>query len=202
MTICTNPSPVGNVYDKYTTNNPVARVLMHRFLRDITDLYRHVDPDTVLEVGCGEGKLAQHLIHISGPPKRFVASDISLHKVGKPENTNIEFIEASAYKLPYENASFDLVLCCEVLEHLERPQAALLEVTRVAKRSVLLSTPREPIWRILNMLRTAYLRDWGNTPGHIQHFSRRGLAALVSEHIQITEVRTPLPWTIILGSPK
>jgi hypothetical protein len=95
-----------------------------------------------------------------------------------------------------------LVVCCEVLEHLERPAAGVAELARVARRHVLLSTPWEPVWRVMNMARGRYWRALGNTPGHIQHFSRRGLRSLADTRLRVSATRTPLPWTVLLGEPR
>jgi len=94
-----------------------------------------------------------------------------------------------------------LVVCSEVLEHLEYPQRGLSEIARVAEKGVLLSTPWEPVWRLLNLARGKYVMNVGNTPGHIQHFSRQGLIKLAQTHLEVVNKRTPLPWTIILGVP-
>lgn len=193
---------VGNVYDKYGTTNPVARRLMRGFLDSAIELYRGVKPVSVLEVGTGEGRLAQQLLESAPRPERFVATDLELGQVAAGIDPLIEFREASVYELPFEDRSFDLVVCCEVMEHLEEPRRGLAEIARVSARHVLLSTPREPLWRALNMARGKYLRDLGNTPGHVQHFSRRGLVRLARERLAITEVRTPLPWTMLLGRPR
>lgn len=64
---------IGNVYDKYGTNNPVSRALMCGFLGTVTHLYERVAPATVLEVRCGEGHLAHHLVRSAVRPKRFVS---------------------------------------------------------------------------------------------------------------------------------
>jgi ubiquinone/menaquinone biosynthesis C-methylase UbiE len=191
----------GNVYDKYGTRNPVARAMMRGFLRAVTELYAQVAPDSVLEVGCGEGHLAQHLVTSAPRPKRFVASDLDLSVAARGLDPLIELKEASAYELPFEDRSFDLVVCCEVLEHLHEPERGLGEAARVARRAVILSTPREPLWRVLNVARGRYLRDLGNTPGHVQHFSRRGLVRLAERRLRIVQQRSPLPWTVILGEP-
>ena len=192
---------VGNVYDKYETKNPIARMLMSGFLSSVTGLYQRVGASTVLEVGCGEGKLADHLVK-SGPlPEEFVAVDISLDRVREGLDPLIHFRSASIYELPYEDDRFELVVCCEVLEHLEHPAEGLAELARVARRAVLISTPWEPVWRAMNMARGKYLGDWGNTPGHIQHFSRRGLLSLARNRLKIVGKRTPLPWTVLLGEP-
>jgi ubiquinone/menaquinone biosynthesis C-methylase UbiE len=193
---------VGNVYDKYGTKNPIARLLVHRFLRSVTELYARVRPATVLEVGCGEGLLAQHLLRSAPRPRRFVASDVELDRIAPGLDPTIETREASIYALPFSAGEFDLVVCCEVLEHLGDPARGLSELARVAGRHVLLSTPREPLWRVLNVARGRYLGELGNTPGHIQHFSRRGLVRLANTRLRVLERRSPLPWTVLLGEPR
>lgn len=110
--------------------------------------------------------------------------------------------EASIYALPWPADAFDLVICCEVLEHLQRPAEGLAELARVARRHVLLSTPWEPVWRVLNVARGRYLGELGNTPGHVQHFGRRGLARLARTQLRLVAQRTPLPWTVLLGTPR
>jgi ubiquinone/menaquinone biosynthesis C-methylase UbiE len=190
---------VGNVYDKYGTKNPLARALMHGFLGAVTDLYSRVVPQSVLEVGCGEGKLAAHLLRVARRPARFVVTDVDLAALTPDLDALIEPRQASVYELPFPDASFDLVLCCEVLEHLAEPGRGLAEVVRVARRAVIVSTPREPLWRFLNVLRGKYVRELGNTPGHVQHFGRRSLVRLVEGHLRVLEVRRPLPWTVVLA---
>ncbi len=192
---------VGNVDDKYDTQNPIARRLVDGFLRSVSELYRGSEARSVLEVGCGEGRLADHLLRSAPRPQRFAACDLEDARASGIDPA-IEFEVASIYDLPYADASFDLVICCEVLEHLEDPAAGLAELARVSARAVLLSTPWEPIWRLLNLARGRYLRDLGNTPGHLQHFTRRQLIALATTHLEIRAIRRPLPWTVILGAPR
>ena len=48
------------------------------------------------------------------------------------------------------------------------------------------------------MARGAYLRDLGNTPGHVNHWSKRDFVSLLSRHGKVEEVRSPLPWTMLL----
>jgi ubiquinone/menaquinone biosynthesis C-methylase UbiE len=190
---------VGNVYDKYRTGNPFARYLMRGFLRSLAGLYGDCRPRSVLEVGCGEGRLAQYLCGIAPKPDRFEITDVDISRVDAGLDPEISVRQASIYELPYAPETFDLVVCCEVLEHLDEPDRGLAEVTRVARRHVLLSTPWEPVWRALNIARGRYVRALGNTPGHVQHFSRRGLERLASRHLKLLRRRTPLPWTILLG---
>ena len=190
---------VGNVYDKYGTRNPVARLLMNGFLAAVSELYSLTRPRSVLEVGCGEGKLADHLMGSSHQPERFEACDISLDKLAPGLDERIHFSAADIYQLPFENGQFDLVVCCEVMEHLNEPARGVAEIARVSSGCLLVSTPREPLWRMLNLARGQYWSDLGNTPGHVQHFSRAQLLRLLATQTQVTEVRLPLPWTIALG---
>jgi ubiquinone/menaquinone biosynthesis C-methylase UbiE len=189
---------VGNLYDKYNTRNPLARLLMRRFLRSVTELARFAAPQRVLEVGCGEGRLSQHLCERLNA-QAFDACDLSLERLDPRHDPRIRFRTASVYDLPYPSAAFDLVVCCEVLEHLERPNHALSELGRVTGRWVLVSTPNEPLFRGLNLVRGAYLADFGNTPGHVQHFRRASLVRLVSTEFRVIRTRTPLPWVVVLA---
>jgi ubiquinone/menaquinone biosynthesis C-methylase UbiE len=193
---------VGNVYDKYGTRNPIARRLMRGFLDAVAELYGVSAPASVLEVGCGEGELATHLWHRGPQPERFEICDVDLGRLSTALPPEIAARQASIYALPWPDDAFELVICCEVLEHLHDPAAGLRELARVSRRHVLLSTPWEPTWRILNMARGRYLPQWGTTPGHVQHFDRAALARLARTELRLLAQRTPLPWTILLGTPR
>ena len=93
---------------------------------------------------------------------------------------------------------FDLATAIEVLEHVPAPEATVAEMARVARRWLIVSVPREPLWRGLNVVRGAYLRDLGNTPGHVNHWSKRAFVSLLSRYGTVEEARSPLPWTMAL----
>lgn len=193
--------PSGNVYDKYGTANPVARLLMRGFLQAYGDLVRLPEhPARALEVGTGEGELLSRLAEIH-PLSRAVALDLDPGVVREAASRvpSASLLVADAARLPFAPRSFDLVVSCETLEHLPDPGAALGEIRRVLVPggALLASVPREPLWRALNVLRGAYLSRLGNTPGHLQHFGRGGFLRLLSAHgFRVEAVRSPLPWTM------
>jgi hypothetical protein len=69
----------------------------------------------------------------------------------------------------------------------------------VSRRALLVSTPHEPLFRGLNLLRGAHWSRLGNTPGHIQHFSPRSLERLVRRAMRVTQQRRVLPWIVLLA---
>ncbi len=196
----TRPFVAGNYFDKYRSRNPIHRLLMAGFLGRARKLLALARPRSVLEVGCGNGDLAAHLLGASGVA-RYVGTDVSGEQVAAARQLypGRFFLQASAYALPFADRRFDAVIACEVFEHLEDPAAALCEVERVCGRYLLLSVPWEPWWRVLNVLRGKYLSAWGNTPGHVQHFSRRGIRRLVASRFEIVAEYRPLPWTMLLA---
>ena len=191
--------PVGNAYDKYGSTNPVVRRLMRGFTAELDELLALAAPQSVLDVGCGEGVLTGQWAERFG---RVVGVDLE-HPTLRREwerhrRSNLEFQAADAASLPFADNEFDLVCGVEMLEHLPDPATALAEMARVARRWLLVSTPQEPLWRILNVLRGAHWSSLGNTPGHLNHWSRRGLRTFVAKHGRIATTRSPIPWTMVL----
>jgi SAM-dependent methyltransferase len=189
--------PTGNTYDKYGSRNPIARRLMRGFLRDLDAALPVQHPQRVLEVGLGEGEISDQLRE-RYPAAELVGLDLPDDALAADwRGRGLTGLFGDAHQLPFPPATFDLVLAIEVLEHVPDPRGALGELARVARRDLVLSVPREPLWRALNLARGSYVKDLGNTPGHIQHWSRGGFAALVREHFDVTAVRSPLPWTVV-----
>jgi 2-polyprenyl-3-methyl-5-hydroxy-6-metoxy-1,4-benzoquinol methylase len=111
---------------------------------------------------------------------------------------NLAFRAMSVERLEFGDREFDLVAATEVLEHVEEPERAVAEMARVAGRWLLVSVPHEPLWRALNMARGAYLRELGNTPGHLNHWTRRSFVSLLARHGEVVQTRAPFPWTMLL----
>lgn len=198
--------PSGEFTGKYTDANPIARILVDGFFNSVFTLIRALPPtcNDFLEIGCGAGYSTQRIQRVLPEGARFQASELQpgLAGMAAKRNPELEITCESAYELARTSESVDCVLMLEVLEHLEHPDCAIDEVARVTRRYAIVSTPREPLWRAMNMARGKYLRDWGNTPGHLQHWSSRGLMQALSPRFNVLESRTPVPWTIFLLEKK
>jgi 2-polyprenyl-3-methyl-5-hydroxy-6-metoxy-1,4-benzoquinol methylase len=152
-------------------------------------------------VGCGEGELAMRLAR-AGLDVR--GSDASAEVVAEARRRSadaglpVEFKAAPIEELDPEQDAAELVVCCEVLEHLPDPERGLEAVARLASPWLVVSVPREPLWRALNLARLKYVGDLGNTPGHLGHWSRRSFVNFIAGRVEVVEVRSPLPWTMAL----
>jgi 2-polyprenyl-3-methyl-5-hydroxy-6-metoxy-1,4-benzoquinol methylase len=187
----------GNVYDKYGTANPVARRLVGRFAAELDALTAMAAPESLLDVGCGEGVLTERWARALAPARvvGVDAADLGAEWARRPAAS---FAVADAEALPFADGEFGLVAAIELLEHVGDPARTLTELARVARSHLLVSVPREPLWRALNVARGAYVRDLGNTPGHRHHWSRRSFTELLERHGDIVRARSPLPWTVAL----
>jgi 2-polyprenyl-3-methyl-5-hydroxy-6-metoxy-1,4-benzoquinol methylase len=194
----------GNTYDKYGSTNPIVRRLMAGFERTLGGLFERVDPASVLDVGCGEGVLV-HRWALARPAMRVVGFDLEDPALQaeweRRRAPNLEYrILRAQEPFPFAEGEFALATALEVLEHVPDPEHAVAEMARCARGGhVLVSVPREPLWRALNVARGAYVRQLGNTPGHINHWSRRGISALLGRHGEVVEARSPFPWSMVLA---
>ncbi len=191
----------GNTYDKYGSSNPLVRRMMAGFEGALQELFRQADPQSLLDVGCGEGVLAQRLAQ-QIDPRRVVGIDLQEESIqagwAAHPAPNLQYIVMRAENLPFADDEFDLACAIEVLEHVPDPEHTLSEMARCAERHLLVSVPREPLWRMINMARGAYWGALGNTPGHLNHWSQRSFVKLLSRYGTVVEVRAPFPWTMLL----
>jgi 2-polyprenyl-3-methyl-5-hydroxy-6-metoxy-1,4-benzoquinol methylase len=197
---------IGNHTPKYSARNPAIRWLTERWVANLDRVFGQIRQDQdrdrggtatrALEVGCGEGVIADKLYRRFG---RVVALDLAdaglradwRHYAGP------QFLHASAHELPFADDQFEVVVAAEVLEHLADPDKGLREMARVGRRHLVVSVPREPIFRGCNLVAGRYVGDLGNTPGHLNHWSKGGFVRFVSQVAEVREVTSPFPWTCI-----
>ncbi len=201
VTVDREGTVTGNTYDKYGSQNPVVRRLMSGFERSLGELFTRVAPRSLLDVGCGEGMLTQRWALALGDG-RVVGIDLDdphLHAEWATRRApNLEYRVMKAENLPFADGEFELATAIEVLEHVPDPEHTVAEMARVASGHLLVSVPREPLWRALNVARGAYVKDLGNTPGHVNHWSKRSFVRMLERHGEVLEARSPFPWTMVL----
>jgi len=172
---------------------------VRRFVRDILDLVTITGVTQAHEVCCGEGQvtglLAQRGLAVRGSDLSEESLAVARAEAARG-GLNIQYERRSIYELDPSTDAAELVLCCEVLEHLAEPEAAMRKLVLIARKHVIVSVPREPLWRALNICRMNYLTALGNTPGHLNHWSTGKFVRIVEQ------LRTPVQWTIILGRPR
>jgi SAM-dependent methyltransferase len=202
VTVSEDGIVTGNTYDKYGSTNPLVRRMMAGFEGALDELLVRADPQSLLDVGCGEGVLVHQWAERLGESTRVVGIDLEEESIqaGWTQRTapNLEYRVMPAESLPFARDEFDLATAIEVLEHVPDPEHTLSEMARCAQRHLLVSVPREPLWRMLNMARGAYWPALGNTPGHLNHWSKRAFVDLLSRYGDVIGVRSPFPWTMLL----
>jgi len=203
--IMKNKLIAGNIYDKYDTSNFIAKHLMNNFLKSLNILVGMSNATDIYEIGCGEGNLS---IKLARQDRLVRASDVSPEIISlaranaESKKLDIKFTIANIYDLKPGPDSAELVICCEVLEHLQYPEKALKILSQLANNYALLSVPREPLWRLLNIIGGRYIKRLGNTPGHVQHWSKRRFLELLEPYFNVVKIVTPLPWLMVLCKSK
>lgn len=195
-----DPSLITDNYRKHNPKNPLQKYLINNFFRVFLNTVKFCQINSVLDVGCGEGftmkRLKKAKIGKSWEGVEYLDRAI---EIGKKLHPDLRIVKGDIYRLPYQGNSFDLVVCTEVLEHLEFPKKALRELVRVSEKYILLSVPNEPYFKLGNFLRGKNLSRWGNDIEHIQHWSSGEFSKFVNiKGVKIIEKKQPFPWTIVL----
>jgi ubiquinone/menaquinone biosynthesis C-methylase UbiE len=194
----------GNFYNKYQSRHPIERFLVKRYDKYLGKLVESLPISTIYEVGSGEGHIIGLINNIKKKYK-IIGSDIDfnlIHRLKRLENKKYKLIINEAENLPFKRNSIDLVLACEVLEHIPFPELFLYECLRINANYYIFTIPNEPLWRFLNILRLKYIKNFGNTPGHVNHWSKNQIRQLISSYLSIKDVFIVQPWIFIIAQPK
>lgn len=187
-------------YQKHTHRNPIQRFLVSNFYKKTYETLKPLKPNKVLDVGCGEGitikKLKEEKI---GKTYEGVDPLPEALKLAKRVDPETKYTKASIYDLPYKDNSFDLVLCMEVLEHLDKPDKALSELKRVSSKYVYITVPHEPWFLLSQLFRGRHIARFGNHPEHINHWTPWTINSLVkSKGLEVKSQKLPFAWIQIL----
>lgn len=190
-------------YRKHTSKNPLQRFFIQNFEKTLAEQVKKLNVDSILDAGAGEGFTLEYL-RTQNIGKTYEGIDFlkTAVELGHDAHPKIILKEASIYDMPYKDNSFDLVICTEVLEHLEDPKKALKEIFRVTKKYVLLSVPNEPIFISSNFLRGKNWSRFGNDIEHINHWTFFGFESFVKKNsgvkVRVIKRKFPFPWTMLV----
>jgi len=139
----------------------------HRLVREAIDLDRDLRKKRVLEIACGRGDFAAWCSALRHPPALLVAADLSAVAVRLAGERaggarHVRLLQGDARAIGMASGSFDTVICCETLEHLDAPRTALDELARVLRPGgrLFLTTPN-------------YLNPMGAYRGYLRLTGRR-----------------------------
>ena len=193
-------APKTTNYEKHTTKNPVGKLFLNNFLNTVVKTIRPLNIETVLDVGCGEGfTLARLKKEKIGKLYEGIEYDESAIELGIKLYPSLRITKGDIYNLSYKSNSFDLVVCTEVLEHLENPKKAYRELIRVSRKYVLLSVPNEPFFTIQRIARFQNILHLGAHPEHIQHWSAPAFTKFVHVRgVKLITRKFPIPWTMVV----
>lgn len=133
----------------------------------------------ILDAGCGDGALSLELERATGVAQ-VVGMDLSVRRAERARGkiVGVHFASGSIYDLPFPDDAFELVLCTDLLEHLDDPHAAFRELARVSRRYVLISVPYAI--RIEKTLCPHCGKDYF-LYGHQHSFGRDGVSAMAEQ---------------------
>lgn len=97
--------------------------------------YIPISSQKILDVGCASGWFISQISKRFSKTKCF-GLDIYDKAIvyAKERYPHIEFKIADAHRIPYKRETFDVVVCTEVLEHVDDPEVVFLEIKRVLKK--------------------------------------------------------------------
>lgn len=115
-------------------NNILQKTWHTSKLKNVLD-YISSSPRKILDVGCASGWFISQVAK-TFPKAKCFGIDVYDKAISyaQTQYPDIEFKVADAHKIPYENETFDTVICTEVLEHVDDPEAVLSEIKRVLKK--------------------------------------------------------------------
>jgi len=188
-------------HKKHTEETGIRKKLIDNFNARFEQTVALLKPTNVMDMGCGEGFMLK-LVQKNAPEARLTGCDISkqavdIAQVNVGPEANI-FVNDS-FTTPLAAGSFDLVICTEVLEHVEQYHQMLAEIQRLAGKYVILTVPHEPWFILGNLLAGRHRSTRGNHPEHINHWNVRSFKKLVNQYFEPVKCFRVFPWIFYIG---
>jgi 2-polyprenyl-3-methyl-5-hydroxy-6-metoxy-1,4-benzoquinol methylase len=189
---------------KYRAKNPVKRALIRRFVGALHELFESGDaPQSVLEIGVGEGFLSGFLSE-RYPDVQFSGVDLNEQDLAllAQKFPRIKRYCANIYDLSALPGGYDLIICAEVLEHVDEPERALQQIVDLHPKRVILTVPHEPWFMLSNLAMGKNVTRLGNDLEHVNHFTVSSFRRLLTRQLELSRVTTSYPWILAAGRPK
>ena len=187
-------------HQKYNSKNPFIILGVRRFLGTLGILIENTGILNILDLGCGNGKVISYLKRSNDKISlKGIDYDYESLLWAKDSNPGEKFIQADIYNTPLKDKSFDLVICLEVLEHLNSVDKALAELSRVARKYCLISVPYEPYFSICRFLGGKDILRFGRHPEHINYFRIGEVRKKLVVYFELRKTVISFPWLFFLG---
>ena len=127
-------------YNKHICSKGIRKKLIERFNQEFVNIIgcmmQQNDMHKLLDLGCGEGFMLKHISdkfpHITLTGCDICEKAISMAQTQVP---SADFLVCDGYSLPFPDKCFDIVVCSEVLEHVQEPSRIVAEISRVIRSS-------------------------------------------------------------------
>lgn len=188
----------------FESANPFLRYVEKMRAKTIVKLANVSNHDSVIDVGCGEG----YILSLLPKANEIIGLDISKAALNRAKNflqnrKDIELLWGDGRNTHFEDDSFDVVICSEMLEHIPNPHDAIKEMHRILKPNgnLVVSIPDESrikqIMRIIKFFKLDHFlhaaRKQETYEWHLHEADMEFLKSISSKEFSIGKVkRIPL----------
>ncbi|MDE2845676.1 MAG: class I SAM-dependent methyltransferase [Gemmatimonadota bacterium] len=166
--------------------------LLHRYIitYHIMHMLSHFTFESLIDVGGAEGYKGAMVRHLFDAGVK--SCDLSQEACDRADEIyNVDTQAIDVQDLPFETDSFDIVLCSEVLEHVQDFETAVEQLVRVSRKAVIITLPHES---------QKHVEKHRTQPhAHLRSFSLSSLDYLESRGFDITRTKMNNPFLKPLG---
>jgi SAM-dependent methyltransferase len=164
-----------------------------RYTRVFEEITKFGEISSLLDIGCGEGVCAYYLHQIK-PSCFYIGCDISKASIKSAHKDHYtDFILCDAHKLPIRAGSIEVVLCSEVLEHVDSPYRVLTSMCNLSRDAIIITFPDEGLGRVMGILH----------PEHVSMIDlERIIAELRSNGYKVLKISVIAKFSIPMGIPE
>lgn len=170
-------------YQVSIKNNFLQQIWHTNKLKNVLN-YIPISSKKILDVGCASGWF---VFQVAKAFRKARCFGIDIYKeaiaYAQKEYPHIEFKVADAHKIPYKSSAFDTVICTEVLEHVDDPEAVLLEIKRVLKKRGRLAVELDSASLLFSIVWFAWRKFNGKVwnESHVHSFNIKKLEKLAKK---------------------